>query len=287
MKDFKIKKILVPFDFSEDAANALNTAVAISQQQHASLTLLYVVDNSKALIFGKFETIVSPVVPLTKIARENLNVLAKSLTSKHSFTVDYHIETGIPAFTICRYAWEKDFDMIVMGTRGPLGLKKLLFNSTAYKVVKSSPCPVLSVPSYRLFTRFKKIIFPIRNAPNMLEKYNVIWPIIQENESSLTVAGLTAINDADNYKKVAMLMETIGRRLQRDGIRHSSNIHFCDSISSQLLEISRNENPDLIVIISLVNTHFKRFFLEYYAKCIVDSAPCPVLSIRPDMAVLN
>jgi nucleotide-binding universal stress UspA family protein len=56
---------------------------------------------------------------------------------------------GDVAEEIIEYAGQNDITMIVMGTHGYKGLEKVLFGSVAEKVVKTSPCPVLTVNPYK------------------------------------------------------------------------------------------------------------------------------------------
>jgi nucleotide-binding universal stress UspA family protein len=52
---------------------------------------------------------------------------------------------GIADDEIIKYAKENGIDMIVLGTHGRTGLEHVIFGSTAEKVVRSAPCPVLTV----------------------------------------------------------------------------------------------------------------------------------------------
>jgi nucleotide-binding universal stress UspA family protein len=287
MNAFKITKVIVPYDFSRQATNALDTALAIGQQHGAAIVILNVVDNSKSFFLRGRQTFVAPIQELARIANESLNMLVKTLTPKHSFPIGYAVEVGIPAFQICRFAWENDSDMIVLGRRADGGIGRFFSESIHYKIIKNSPCPVLSVPSERLFTKFGKIIFPVRAAPLMLEKYDFVRPFVQQNDSSIIVAGLTGVNDEDTYKRVSRLVDAVTGKLRLEGVPFTSRINFCSSISGQLLEISKHENADMIVITSVTGSYLRSFFLEYYAKMIVGKARCPVLSIRPDMISSN
>lgn len=287
MQDFSLKNILVPVDFSKSSFNALATATAIAQQQSAALTIMHVVDTAHIALPARREAIPSPVVEMASIAEERLRALRNNIAERYGIKVHTIVDGGVPAYTLCRYALANQTDLIVMGTRDSFSLRKLMLGSTAYRMVKHSPCPVLSIPSDRLVIRFGKIVFPVRNAPSMMEKYEILKPIIKRNNSSIVVAGLASTNDSKSYKYVTSFIDKLSTRLKDEGIPYSSTIHFCDSISKRLLEISQSEKPDLIVITAMASSSLRRFFLEYYTKNIVNSASCPVLSIRPDMPVLS
>ena len=59
--------------------------------------------------------------------------------------VEKAVVRGVPFVEIIRTAKEKNADMIVIGTHGRTGIDHMLFGSTAEKVVRKSPCPVLTV----------------------------------------------------------------------------------------------------------------------------------------------
>jgi universal stress protein A len=55
------------------------------------------------------------------------------------------VRTGKPFYEINQYAQEEDIDLIVIATHGHSGMEHILFGSTAEKVVRKAPCPVLVV----------------------------------------------------------------------------------------------------------------------------------------------
>jgi nucleotide-binding universal stress UspA family protein len=287
MKNFRLDKILVPMDFSKQSFNALDTAIAIAQQQRGDLTLIHVINGNTVAVPSEGEEALVATSEVSRLATEDLNVLTKSLSSKYEMEISYIVKTGVPATSICCYAKENGFNLIIIGTKGVFGFRRRFTKTTAYRVVKASPCPVLSVPAVRLFTRFRKVVYPIRNAPRMLDKYEVVRSILSTNDSSLLITGLTKVNDSEGFKVISVTMDALKEKLHYDHVKHSSSIHFCNSISSSLLDISDHEKPDLIVIMARIDDSLKRFFLEYFAKNIISSANCAVLSIRPDMSIVN
>lgn len=281
MTESAINRILLAYDFSRQSENALDSAIAIAQQQNAALMILHVVDNSGGFQFSSTDTLTAPLQQLVRLANENLNILVKTLNTRVQCHVEYRVEVGTPAFIICQQAWENDSDLIVIGKSVGNSLKKYFIDTVPAKVIKNASCPVLSIPPERLFTKFKKIVFPVRNAPQMLEKYDVIRPLVQK-DSAMVVTGLTTTNNHDNYRKVTFLVEALEGKLEHDGVRFVTRVDFCDSISDRLLEITKEEAPDLLVITTVVNSHFKKLFLDYYSKMVLNKVNCPVLSVKPE-----
>ena len=63
----------------------------------------------------------------------------------HSLSVQQEVVFGVPFLEMIRYAKAKEMDMIVMGTHGRGAIAHMLLGSTAEKVVRKAPCPVLTV----------------------------------------------------------------------------------------------------------------------------------------------
>lgn len=285
MSKFEINKIVVPYDFSTEAMNALDTALVIGQQQGASILLLHVIEKERSWFSGNKESCVSAGHELTRLANEDLNILSKTLSSKYSFPIEYTVLDGeTPSFEICQYAWENDCDIVVIGKSGKRKFGNLFGDPIHLEIMKNCSCPVLLVPAGRLFTRFNKIVFPVRVAPGVVEKYDLVRPFMRTNDAVMVLVGLTGVNNAESYAHVSDMVDTIADKLRLEGVAYTAGINFCNSIPGQLLEICNNENADLIVITTVVNGYLNSSFLDYYSTVIVDRVNCPVLSIRPDIA---
>lgn len=141
-----IHKVLVPIDFSDYSKNALKYAAQFAQQFKAKMFLVYVVE---PMIYPADFSMGQVAIPSTDIdlqkrGDEELNILAKSLIDP-SVEVEIIIKTGKPFVEINETANEKDIDLIIMATHGHTGVEHLLFGSTAEKVVRKAPCPVLTL----------------------------------------------------------------------------------------------------------------------------------------------
>ena len=147
-------KILVGIDGSEYSRNAVNYALDLAVKDGSELFLLAIVPSKvhhgdSSGVFG----MVSPSYfdeykkEAEKWFEEIINHINKETIIDASTRVKSEVITtpfSTPA-SILNYAEERDIDLIVIGTRGKSGLKKMLLGSVASDVVTYSYCPVLVV----------------------------------------------------------------------------------------------------------------------------------------------
>jgi len=143
----KIQRILCPIDFSDSADHALRYASALAETFGAELTLLHVVAPIVAALPGETalpDALLADVEELADACRERLEKTVGQLTA-NGLSVQHKVLNGVPFIEIIRYARDAEMDLIVMGTHGRTGLGHLLIGSVAERVVRKSPCPVLTV----------------------------------------------------------------------------------------------------------------------------------------------
>lgn len=154
--EFEIKKVLVPIDFSDYSKSSLKYAVNFAKNFNASLVLVYVVE---PVIYPPDFSMGQIAIPaagieMDKRAKEELNKLAeKEIPS--DLNVKKIIKTGKPFVEIVETAAEEDVDLIIIATHGHTGVEHILFGSTAEKVVRKAPCPVLTLREPAKGFRFK------------------------------------------------------------------------------------------------------------------------------------
>ncbi len=141
-------RILVPTDFSEPSEAALDYARALAGTFGASLHLLHVFNAPCAAGAVSPEGFIaeSPEVhaSLFEDARSRLQRRVTA-TDRNQYGAKTEIVTGSSPESIVNYAKERGMDLIVMGTHGRSGLAHLLIGSVAEKVVRTAPCPVMTV----------------------------------------------------------------------------------------------------------------------------------------------
>ncbi|MFZ4620596.1 MAG: universal stress protein [Bacteroidota bacterium] len=143
-----LKTILVPIDFSDNSKKALRYAIPFAQQFSASLILAYIVEPTIYPSDFGFGQIGFPDVEkeLHEKALKELTELKDSLVPQE-LNAEMLVGTGIPFVEITQFAKEHEVDIIIVATHGRTGVEHILFGSTAEKIIRKAPCPVLVVRS--------------------------------------------------------------------------------------------------------------------------------------------
>ena len=141
---FRIKQILVPIDFSDCSAKALQYAVALAQQHAAVVTLLYVVQTVPAYgEYGAIESVAAEAEMRTAGQERLTGIIRDGIKGK--IAADGAVRSGSPSHEIVELARNLPADLIVVSTHGHTGLKHVLLGSVTEHVVRNAPCPVLVV----------------------------------------------------------------------------------------------------------------------------------------------
>ena len=133
--------VLCPIDFSGASRGALRYAGAIASHLGARLTLLAVNDpllGEAAEFAGPTHLVEDTVRELEKFFRQSFDGKLENVSD-----VQLDVATGKPAPEILRVARERGCDLIVMGSHGSTGFRKLFFGSTTERVLRETPVPVL------------------------------------------------------------------------------------------------------------------------------------------------
>ena len=141
-----LKNILVATDFSEPSTVALNYGRDLARSYNARLHVLHVVED----VMMRYSSEIGFALPqvqqdLEAAATRELNGLITE-DDRNTLSVVTAVETGVNiSEVIVKYAKEHAIDLIVTGTHGRGAVKHFLMGSVAERVVRTAPCPVLTV----------------------------------------------------------------------------------------------------------------------------------------------
>jgi len=142
-----LNNILVPVDFEQTSEHALAYGRDLARRLGAGLHVLHVVDDVFALSAGTEGTL-TEMPQLQKRIEENAReLIARVLTDddRKAGVKTVIVTSSMPAHAIVTYAHDYHIDLIVMGTHGRGGAPASMMGSVAERVVRTAPCPVLTV----------------------------------------------------------------------------------------------------------------------------------------------
>jgi nucleotide-binding universal stress UspA family protein len=157
---YAIRTILYPTDFSPEAGPAFEVACALAREGHGRLVILHVERPPLTTLGG-----MAAVPPLPNEYDRQLvwEQWKLSQPPPSGIPVEHRLEYGEAADIILKTAQEIGADLIVLGTHGRTGLRRLLMGSVAEQVVREASCPVLTVrtsvqPPWTLPPRVEKVV---------------------------------------------------------------------------------------------------------------------------------
>lgn len=142
----KFTKILVPTDFSESARYALPFAIDLAEKYGAEMHILHVVEPIAVPVDFAWGTYSYPDIEkqLSGFVENTLEKITKDEIPSN-LKVKHSIHHGKSWREIITFAKEEGMDLIVMATHGLSGFSHALYGSTAEKVIRKAPCPVLTI----------------------------------------------------------------------------------------------------------------------------------------------
>jgi nucleotide-binding universal stress UspA family protein len=143
----EIKKILFPIDFvTEKFTNILPWVSTFAQKFNATLYVLFVTQD-----LSEFTSFHVPHGNIKMFQDEAVKAAQKKMASvakeyfKDFKRVETRVAVGSPAEKILEFVEQEGINLIIMGTRGRLGLDYAIFGSVCRKVVRAASCPVVTI----------------------------------------------------------------------------------------------------------------------------------------------
>ena len=176
--------ILVPTDFSELSRVAVMYAAGLAKRLKAKIILLAVIHtNSASASSLHWKRLEEEMVKVAEDdAAEMIKIVRKDTTGEveisYRSTIGSPVENKIEIFAI-----NNAVDLIVMGTKGATGLKKVVLGSNAVAVIDNSSRPVIVVPGQTEFTQIGTIVYAT--------------DLVNHEEEIKTIASFASLFDAD------------------------------------------------------------------------------------------
>lgn len=144
----QFRKILVPVDFSENSRLGLEYAMRFAREFRARVLVFHSVFVPAYVLGNEYTAREVPnlIAIQQDYAKEEMEQLREEVSGKGS-EIETEIGFGSPVEQISDYVAQEDVDLIITSTHGRTGLQRVFIGSTAERIVRHAPCPVLVVPN--------------------------------------------------------------------------------------------------------------------------------------------
>ncbi|HOZ82227.1 MAG TPA: universal stress protein [Bacteroidia bacterium] len=277
---FEIKRILIPYDFSETAALSLEHAVFMAKLLKADIYLLHILESvSFTSAFGAAFGNVDK--KLESESNTKLDEIGKQIHMNNGITVKSITEVGRIYRKIVDVAKRENIDIIIMGTHGVSGYKKFNVGTNTSKVVEEAACPVISVQTHSKKIGFKKIVLPIDNSPQSRQKVSYALAVARSYGSHICIAGLIDFSNEDNKRMFKLKVDQVEEWLLQHGVSVEKKFVEGDNLAKMTMQTAEELDADLIVIMTEQEPSITGFFLGTYATQVVNHSKIPVMAVHP------
>jgi nucleotide-binding universal stress UspA family protein len=295
-----IRRVLCPVDFSDFSRHALDYAAGIARWYDARITALHVVPPITSMLPVSGEGLYPPLVFRPEDLEQFRTELEAFVRGSGIEALDTEVVQGSVPREIARLARALPADLLVMGSHGRSGFERLMLGSVTEKLLRTAPCPVLTVPiraaaAAPVSALFSRVLCAVDFSPaslhaitlaqslageaaarlcvlNVLEPVSVFEPVVAVGPD-----GLPAVT-ADYRREVRRRLEGLVDRDTR-AFTDVAEVVVSGKPYREILRTAGEQRSDLIVI----GAHGGRLGVPAFGSTtahVVREAQCPVLTVR-------
>jgi len=264
------KRIIVPWDFTDIAANALAHAVKMAKILDNTITLLHIVKKEKEI----------------EEAQQRLDQVAAESYERNKIPINSVVKEGSIFTTIGEYTQQfEDINLVIMGTHGMKGMQKLT-GSWALKVIVSSYAPFIVVqdpPTDK--ATFDKIVFPVNFKTENREK--LIWAIYFGKIFKAKIHFIKQeVSDKNLLKKVTLNLNFARKYLSKYNVDYEiSTAEKSSNFAQGTINFAKDIEADLMLIMTTKNIGTIDYVMGASEQFIIaNTARIPVMVVNPRKA---
>jgi len=263
------KLIIIPWDFSKVAENALLHGIKIAKMVNNDLRLLHII--SKDVKQEEKDKV-----------KQKLDKIAEKMLSEHSVNISSVILEGNIFSAISKYATGEHANMVIMGTHGMKGMQKIT-GSWALKVIVGSEVPFMVVrdkPHDQ--EKIRNIVFPIDFRSENKEKVHMAIYMGKYFDSKIQILK-DPVTDKALAKKINTNLNFAIKYLIQNNIEY--DIHTVEkkgNFAKETLKFSEQTKADLILIMTTKHINISDYMLGASEQYIIaNSSKIPVMCLNP------
>jgi nucleotide-binding universal stress UspA family protein len=278
----KYRKILVAYDGSISAQNALRQACRLARADQSWIKVLAVVPFYE----GDLELIgISNIKEMMLGPGQKLLVEAKQIADDEHVHVLTNLEQGEPYEQIVHVAEDESCDLIIMGRRGRNRIESDLIGGVTARVIGHTNRDVLVIPDQASIS-WEKILLAWDGSPYSQVALETALKLAKERNSVLCAVSVAYTNDEfyalahkaaqELVNKAGEMLEQIKKRGEEEGVTVTTSIKEGEPFEA-ITELARDTHATLIVMGSHGRKGLTRLLMGSVTEHVVGLASCPVL----------
>jgi len=269
--------ILVPTDFSKLSKVAVLYAARIAKKLKANVIVLAVITmNTSAATSIKWKKLQDEMI---KMAKQDADRLLEEVRSqiKGKLEITYQYINGYPVEArIETYAVENSVDLIVMGTKGASGLKKVIMGSNTASVISNSSIPVIAVPGETEYKHIKKIVYA-SDMTNISKEIKSLARFATIFNASIRVLHIIPSNST---KKIAIKKTVADLVKQSKYSKISLKVFRSDHIADAVDLFVADQKADMLAMFTHKLVFYEKLFGKSITRQLSFHARVPLLTFN-------
>lgn len=269
--NIEIKHVILPFDFSNSAKNALQHAIAIAAKFKADLIILSVMDtySSKCLQYTG-----SNFVEFKELAEAKLKEYAQQSFSSNN--TECLVSDARWSRAVGEISKQKDGLIIVLGV-GEKDRDGFFDGSHAYRVVDHHNIPLLVVKDNQQISEYKIIVTPLDETSDTRQKLPYVKLMGGAFGAKVSLIGLQHSTHKDSVSHMESIMRQAAQYIQLKVRYYEDKLIASKHEIEDLVNYTEEEKADLLVIMSSHTKALSQMFSAPYAQQVSDKSNVPVL----------
>lgn len=279
--------IFVPFDFSSTATHALNFATSLATNySKISITIFHVVEIPIATGMTTMGGGLDPIPDFENqlFFKELIEMRKKQLLeleneyANSGFPVKTSLILGNAFKGISDAINEAKPDLVVMGSKGSSGLEEILIGSNTEKIVRTSPCPVITIKSETEVSKMKKVVF----ASDFRESVDGVASRIKRIQNLFDAQFyFVVVNTPGNFETTRDSMARIRAFAKKHNFENiKAEVYNSLSEESGIIEFADDIDADLIAMTTHGRTGLLHLITGSIAEDVVNHSKRPVWTFK-------
>jgi nucleotide-binding universal stress UspA family protein len=283
-KQFAMKNIIVPTDFSPSAKGAFQFALDLAELQGGKVKVVHIYHpefdpDSNWLNNSFLDGVGNAKERLDAFVKEELNYAAAGGVAI-DVKVEQEVITGFAVDEILQISQRKEVDLIVMGSTGEKGFLEKMFGSVSTNVTQRAECPVMLVPHGVQFRGFRHIMYASNYEAAERPTLHRIVDVANAFHADIHFVHVAEEGDTRSYQEIENRLFNVLFNGEDPSFAFSLTKVEGHSVVDGLNDYAIKHNIDLVVMVCPHRNFWEQLFHKSVTKAMALNTKLPILVLH-------